>query len=174
MESEGFFYLGKILKPFGSKGHVLVLLDVDDPGKYETLESLFVEISGDRIPFFIESFELKEDRKALVKFEDVTSPEEAEPLTGKELYLPMPVLEPLKGRQFYYHEIEGFRVIDEVHGELGILDSIMEMPLNSLLRILKGNKEILVPLQDEILKKIDRRKKILHIRAPEGLIELYL
>jgi 16S rRNA processing protein RimM len=37
-----------------------------------------------------------------------------------------------------------------------------------------NEKEILIPLVDEVILKVDRKKKELHIRAPEGLIDIYL
>ncbi|HTX88423.1 MAG TPA: ribosome maturation factor RimM [Bacteroidales bacterium] len=174
MEKEGFFYLGKILKPYGSKGHVLVRLDVDDPDRYRRMRLVYIGVGGDRVPYFIESVELKEAGKAVLKFEDIHTPEDAEPLPGNELFLPLSALPPLKGKKFYFHEVEGFAVTDEVHGEIGILESISEMPTQALLRIRQGRKEILVPLTDEVLRKVDRKNRKLHIRAPEGLIELYL
>ena len=174
MDKEGFYYLGKILKPFGSKGHVLVFLDVDEPKRYSRLESVFISVARDQIPFFIESMDLKQVNKAVIKFEDISSPEDAEPLLGKELYLPLAQLPPLKGKKFYYHEVTGFKVIDELYGDIGILESVAEMPQNDLLRVRKGKKEILIPLNDEVLKRVDRKSRILSIRAPEGLIELYL
>jgi 16S rRNA processing protein RimM len=50
----------------------------------------------------------------------------------------------------------------------------MDLPLQALLQIAFGEKELLVPLVDEIIVKVDRKKKELHIRAPEGLIDFYL
>src|SRR5512144_3284803 len=144
MDKEGFFYLGKIIKPFGSKGHVVVVLEVDNPGRYNKLDSVFVGIGGDHIPFFIETVELKSDQKAILKIEDINSPEQADILTGKELFLPMESLPKRKGKKFYHHEVTGYTVIDEHHGDIGIVESIIEMPQNELLRIMKGKKEILV------------------------------
>ena len=37
-----------------------------------------------------------------------------------------------------------------------------------------GEKEVLIPVVDEIIQKVDRKKKLLMIAAPPGLIEIYL
>ena len=63
MNKDDFFYLGKILKTHGNKGQVIVLLDVDDPEDYLALESVYLDLHGERIPFFIGSLELKHNRK---------------------------------------------------------------------------------------------------------------
>lgn len=174
MNRDDFYYLGKILKPHGNKGHVLVLLDVDDPDDYAGLDTVYLDLHGERVPFFIESFELKHNRKAALRFEDFTSPEDAEALKGLEMYLPAKALPKLKGNRFYYHEIKGFRVNDMKYGEIGVVREVLEMPQQPLLQVMHGGKEILIPVVDEIIRKIDRRRRILTIDAPEGLIGIYL
>ena len=174
MSKDDFFYLGKIFKTHGNKGQVIVLLDVDDPEDYLTLESVYLDLHGELIPFFIDSLELKHNRKAVIQFLDFDSIEDAMSLTGLEMYLPIATLPSLKGNQFYYHEIIGFHVVDEQHGNIGLIEDILELPHQSLFRIRFDDKEILIPVVDDIIQKVDRKKKQLLIKAPEGLIEIYL
>ena len=174
MNKDDFFYLGKILKTHGNKGQVIVLLDVDDPEDYLALESVYLDLHGERIPFFIGSLELKHNRKAVIQFQDFDSIEDAESLQGLEMYLPITKLPALKGNRFYYHEIIGFAVVDQQHGDIGLVEDILELPHQSLFQIRHGGKEILVPIVDDIILKVDRKKKQLLIIAPEGLIEIYL
>jgi 16S rRNA processing protein RimM len=90
------------------------------------------------------------------------------------MYKPIAGLPVLKGKHFYYHEIKGFQVVDQNHGNIGVIDDILELPHQSLFQIRHGEKEILIPIVDEIIQKVDRRKKLLLIEAPAGLIEIYL
>ncbi|MFZ4522448.1 MAG: ribosome maturation factor RimM [Bacteroidales bacterium] len=174
MNKDDFYYLGKILKTHGNKGQVLIHLDVDDPETYQNLESVYLDLHGERIPFFISSVDLKHNRKAVVQFQDFDTLEDAESLQGLEMYLPVTDLPPLKGNQFYYHEIIGYQVVDVEHGNIGTIEEILELPHQSLFQIRHGEKEILIPIVDEIIQKVDRRKKNLLIEAPPGLIEIYL
>ncbi|MEI7727734.1 MAG: ribosome maturation factor RimM [Bacteroidota bacterium] len=174
MNKDDFYYLGKVLKTHGNKGQVMVHLDVDDPETYETLESVYLDLHGERIPFFIASLDLKHNRKAVVKFQDFDTLEDAESLQGLEMYLPITELPPLKGNRFYYHEIIGFGVVDQNHGDIGVIADILELPHQALFQIRHGDKEILIPIVDEIIQKVDRKKKLLLIEAPAGLIEIYL
>ena len=174
MNKDDFYYLGKIAKPFGSKGQVVVYLDVDEPSEYKKLESVYLDLDGELVPFLLTSIELRVGQKALFHFEDVNTSADAEVYNGREMYLPIVDLPPLKGKKFYYHEIKGFTVIDTSHGTIGTLLKVLEYPHQSMLQISFGNKEILVPLVDEVILKVDRKKKELHIRAPEGLIDIYL
>lgn len=174
MNKDDFYYLGKILKTHGNRGQVQVHLDVDDPEAYNGLESVYLDLHGERIPFFVLSVELKHNRKAIVHFQDFNTLEDAESLQGLEMYLPVTNLPVLKGNQFYYHEITGFKVIDQTHGNIGVVEDILELPHQSLFQVRHGDKEILIPIVDEIIQKVDRKKKILMIDAPAGLIEIYL
>jgi 16S rRNA processing protein RimM len=174
MNKDDYYYLGKILKTHGNKGQVIVQLDVDDPEKYIDLESVYLDLHGERIPFFIDSLELKHNRKALIRFQDFTTIEDAESLAGLEMHLPVTELPALTGNQFYYHEIIGFRVLDQKHGDIGVIEDILDLPHQALFQVRFGEKEILVPVVDEIILKVDKKKKQLLINAPEGLIEIYL
>ena len=71
-------------------------------------------------------------------------------------------------------EIENFKVIDEVHGDIGIVKHIIDLSGNPIIQIDFNGKEILIPKQDQFVKEIDWDEEILHINAPEGLIEMYL
>jgi 16S rRNA processing protein RimM len=172
--SDDFFYLGKIIKTYGKEGHVIIHLDVDDPSRYKKLKSVYLDLHGERIPFFLESLELKHNGKALALFQDYENLEDAEVLPGLRIYLPADQLPPLKGKKFYFHEVTGFEVVDAVHGPVGIVESVIDLPHQSLLQVRHGEKEILIPVVDAIIRKVDRRQRKIRIEAPPGLIEIYL
>ncbi|MHC1775087.1 MAG: ribosome maturation factor RimM [Lentimicrobium sp.] len=171
---EGYFFLGKITRLFAAKGALQVYLDTDSPENYLKMESVFVRMNGQLIPFFIESIELRHNNMAVVTFSDVDSVEMATLLLNCDLFLPETLLPPLTGNRFYYHEIKGFRVVDKNFGETGTVEEVLEYPHQAVLRVLLRNKEILIPITDDIVLDVDREERIIHTEAPEGLIELYL
>lgn len=169
------FYLGKIIKPFGYSGECIIGLDVDEPGNYQKMESVFVRIHDKLVPFFFERLTRKsQSHQFIVRFQGIDTAEKIEPLFGKELYLPLSMLPELRGNQFYYHEVEGFLVIDEKHGPVGTLVQVIDLPGNPLLEVLSGQKEVLVPLREEFILEVDRVNKTILISAPDGLIDMYL
>lgn len=170
---DGYFLLGKMIRTHGYKGGLKAIFDVDQPQEYRELDMLFLEIKGKLIPWMIENIHF-ENNKANIKLADLNDMDSAEKLTGSFIYLPLELLPKLKGNKFYYHEIIGFNVNDSVHGNIGTIDRVIELPNNPLFAVTFNDKEILLPITDEIIKKVDRKKKAIEVVAPEGLIELYL
>ncbi len=172
MKKEDCFYLGKISKPFGYKGEVSVFLDVDSPEEYSELEEVYVEINKRLVLYEIESIRIQTN-KAVVRFADVTN-EDVARLVGKSLFLPLEYLPELEGNNFYFHEIIGFEVEDEEKGMIGKIVGVYENTPQPLLSIEFEGKEILIPAIDSIIKEVDRSKRLMKIKAPQGLIELYV
>jgi 16S rRNA processing protein RimM len=168
-----YFYLGIITKIHGNNGEVTAYLDVDSPKQYAGLDMIFLSINNSPVPYFIESVKIL-NNKAIIAFEGIDSIAKASALIKKEMFLPLSVLPPLTGNKFYYHEVEGFTVIDEKHGELGLIKEILDYPNQAVIQVFHKEKEILIPLNDDIIKKVDRNAKTIDVKAPEGLIEIYL
>jgi 16S rRNA processing protein RimM len=170
---EGYFLLGKIIRTHGYKGGLKAIFDVDQPQEYRELDMLFIEVKDQLIPWIVDDIHL-ENNKANLKLADLKEMEGAEKLVGKYIYLPDELLPKLKGNKFYYHEVTGFKVHDDDKGFIGTIDRVVELPNNPLFAITFGDKEILLPISDEIILKVDRKKKVIEVRAPEGLIDIYL
>lgn len=172
-DKDKYFRLGKLIKTFGYRGEVIVSIDADEPGTYGDMNMFFVDIDSSLVPWFIENIEIKGER-AQVKLEDVDQPEAAVRLLGRDVYLPLSKLRKLEEDHFFFHEVAGFRVIDKVHGDIGRVAEILDRPGQDIIRIILGNKDILVPLADEMISGIDKKNQILYLSTPPGLIDLYL
>lgn len=174
MQKKDCFFVGKIVKKYSFKGELLVKLDTDDPKQFLEMESVFVEQHRNLIPFFIEKSSLHKSTLLRVQFEEVKNEEDADALLKKDLYLPLSKLPELTGNKFYYHEVVGFNVIDIVFGEVGIITGVNDFAPQHLFEVNHNGKQVLIPINDEIITKVDREAKSISIEAPEGLIELYL
>ena len=172
MDKKDCFNLGKITKPFGLKGEVVFFLDVDEPADYASLDSVFVEVKSQLIPYFIKTIRIN-GNKATVLFEDITR-EESLALVGSDLYLPLALLPKLTGKKFYFHEIIGFAVVDSEKGNVGTVASVIEYPAQPLFQIINNENEILIPVLDQLIDSVDRENRTIHVTAPAGLIDLYM
>ncbi len=174
MQKEECFYLGKIVKKHSFKGEVVIKLDTDEPELYRNLESVFVDLGNNLIPFFIEKSSLSKSTMFRVKFEDVNTEQDADAIMRAGIYLPLNLLPKLTGNKFYYHEVIGFTVIDTNFGEVGEIQSINDTSAQPLFEIDRDGNEVFIPMIDDFIKKIDRDNKIVEVTTPEGLIDLYL
>ncbi|GGD90437.1 ribosome maturation factor RimM [Planktosalinus lacus] len=174
MQKEECFYLGKIVRKYSFKGEVLIKLDTDEPEMYTELESVFVDFNNNLIPFFIEQSGLHKSTLLRVRFEDVDTEQKADEIIGLDIYLPLSFLPELDDEQFYYHEIIGFTAEDVNFGKIGIVKGVNDSAAQALFEIDRDGKQILIPVNDDFIKKVDKKNKTLLLDTPEGLIEMYL
>lgn len=174
MDKKDCFFLGKIVKKYSFKGELLIKLDTDEPEIYENLDAIFVEFKKTLLPFFIESSQLHKSELLRVKFEDVNSEADADALIKCDTFLPLDLLPKLDGDKFYFHEIIGFTIEDQNFGKVGIVKGINDSTAQALFEIDRDGIEILIPMNDHFIKKVDKKNKIIYVETPEGLIDLYL
>ena len=156
MQKEECFYLGKIVSKYSFKGEVLVKLDTDDPETYENMESVFVSLGNNLVPFFIDRCRLHKSNLLRIDFEEVKTESDADRIMGSKLYLPLAMLPKLSGNKFYFHEVIGFKVQDAEHGDIGTITGVNDTTSQALFEINKEGTEILIPVRDEIITKLDR------------------
>ena len=174
MRKSDCFYLGKIVSKYSFKGEVLVKLDTDEPGIYENMESVFVSIGNNLVPFFIDTCVLHKSALLRIRFEEVADEAGADRIMGAKLYLPLTVLPVLEGNKFYYHEVIGFTMIDAKYGDIGTIVSVNDSTAQALFEVEKGTAQLLIPINDDVITKVDREHKTMHVQTPEGLVDLYL
>ena len=174
MKKEDCFFLGKIVKKYSFKGEILVKLDTDEPEIYDGLESVFIDLKGNLIPFFIENAQLHKSELLRIRFEDVNTEEDADAILKSNLYLPLEFLPKLEGDKFYFHEIIGFTAKDINFGDIGIITGVNDSTAQALFEIDRDGTEILIPMNDHFIKKVDKENKVILVETPEGLIDLYL
>ncbi len=173
MQIDDCFYFGRVIKTHGIKGGISIYIDTDNPIDYQDISMFFLEINKKLVPYFIDALQLQHN-KAYVDLVDVDTVEQAGNLCGKSIYLPLELLPRLKDNQFYFHELDGYEIIDHKYGSLGKLAQVLEYPNQALFQLFVNKKEVLIPIHDDVIKRVDRKNKTISIAAPEGLIEMYL
>ena len=173
MTKDKCFYVGKIVKTHGLKGEVTLRIDNEQFDEIEELNYFLLDVNDQLIPFFVEDIAYHSN-KAFVLFQDLKTLEAANQFVGKSAYLPLDLLPEKEGNDFYSHEVVGYLVVDEEKGEIGNVNEIIEYPTQSIIQIIKDGKEILIPIHDDILKDVNRDEKKIYIKAPNGLIDMYL
>ena len=165
------FLFGSIVKAAGFKGEIIIALSGKFP-KIKNTEWLFVEINKEFVPFFVEKISITEETAA-VKLEDIDSVHQAEKLIGLNIFLYKDLLTPVQKEKFANKDMIGFNIIDKNHGKLGIVNDIFTFPKQDIIQVYFKEREVLIPITESIITKIDRKNKTLQIELPEGLLEIY-
>ncbi|MCS6820714.1 MAG: ribosome maturation factor RimM [Microscillaceae bacterium] len=173
MTKDECYELGYITKVHALKGEVVVFLDTDEPEGYAEMESVFLEIAGNLVPFFIEQINVQGNR-AIVKFEEIDTIEKASELVNAKLWLPLNLLSELEEGQFYYHQVIGYQVVDKEKGKLGKVSTIYANNMQDLLAMQYKGREVLIPLVSAIVQEANHEKQEIYVTLPEGLLEIYL
>ena len=160
--------IGKVLKTHGFKGHLKVFIDEFYMNDFEDITAVF--ING--LPYFIVSKDINSDAQAIILLEDIDSKEKAQKLQGNDIFAKDDDLtEILDGTE--YDDLVGFEITDKNTGSIGKIEKIVEMPFQYLAQVLKDKKEILIPLNDNFIAKIDTGKKIVEMQLPEGFLDIF-
>ena len=168
------FFLGTVVGKYSYKGEVLIKLDTDQPELYENISSFFIETQTGLAPYFVKKSGLHKSSLLRVAFEDITDENDADGLLKKKVFLPLDMLPKLTGNRFYYHEVIGYDVIDKIHGNIGEVTGVNDNASQALLEIDYKSTQVLLPVVDEIIKRVDRTEKQLHVQIPEGLLDVYI
>lgn len=173
MKVEDCFYVGYITKTKGLKGEVQVYFEFEDFEEVE-FDSLFIEINGKLIPYFVSACKLNTNKTGYFQFEDISSIEQAAKLVRKSLYLPNSKKPERDDSEFYYTDLKGFIVHDEKLGELGEIIEVHEYPQQFIAVVSHKFREVMFPLNDDIIQSIDEEEGTVEVALPDGLIEIYL
>jgi len=160
--------IGYIQKPHGINGEVIAVFEDEFEGRFESAaDFFFIEIDKGLVPFFIDN------ESVIIKFDNINSVLKAKELIGCKLF----VFNSELSRQNYqktYSGIIGMSVIDQIKGDVGKISRIDDYSGNVVITVMHSHAEILIPLSDQIITKIDERNKKLYLKCPEGLIDIYL
>ena len=170
IKKEEVFKIGIINKPHGVKGEVSFTFTDDIFDRVEDCDYLVLLLDGILVPFFIEEYRFRSDNVALVKFEGIDSTEKARTLTNVEVYYPVKFMDDQEEISSWNYFI-GFRVEDIHHGCLGTVVDVDDATMNVLFVIENGDEEVLLPAHEEFILDIDRKKKILKVDIPDGLLD---
>tara|TARA_X000001036_G_scaffold440106_1_gene494485 strand:- start:3559 stop:4083 length:525 start_codon:yes stop_codon:yes gene_type:complete len=173
MLKEDCFFLGTIVGKYSFKGEVLIKLETDSPKSYLDLEAVLVNNPHGLVPFFIDSARLHKTSLLRVKFEGVSNETEADQLIKKKVFLPLDQLPKLEGNRFYYHEIKDFIAIDQFEKKIGVIKSVNDSGPQALFMIDNNGTEILIPVHDNFITKLNREKKRIYLNLPDGLLEIF-
>lgn len=168
-----YFKIGKLVSAFGLKGELILKHHLGKKTSLKGLQAIFVEERKESfIPWFIESAKIKSNDEIYLKLADVNVREQATKLTQKEVWIPEPDFKKFSAKSSPINLL-GYDVVEE--GKvLGKILEVIEQPHQLLCRIDIEGKEVLIPLNENTIRKVDKKALQVIVELPEGLLEIYL
>lgn len=168
-----FFKIGKLIAAHGLKGELILQHALGNETPLEELKVIFIEENKNSfLPWFIRAARIKNEEELYLKLESVDTRESALKMLRKNVWLPENDFKRSVSKSAPINYL-GFRIIHEKKS-LGEVLEVIEQPHQVLCRIDINNIEVLIPLNEGTLQKIDHRKKEIHVQLPDGLLEVYL
>ena len=168
-----YYKIGKLVAVSGLKGELLLKHTLGKKTSLKGLQALFVEEKKSSfLPWFIESTRIKSDEETYIKLEGLDTREAANKLTQKEVWLPEPDFKKFASKSSPI-SLLGYMIIHEKE-PLGEILEIIEQPHQLLCRLEVKGKEVLIPLHEESLEKVDHKNKKVTVVLPDGLLDIYL
>lgn len=167
-----YFKIGKLVATFGLKGEIILQHHLGKKTTLKNLQTIFIENETDHfLPYFISYTKIKNESEIYIKLEEIDSKEAAKQLTTKEAWLSENDFKKYAAPSSPI-SLLGFTLINEDKG-LGEIIEVIEQPHQILCTIIWNGKEILIPLHEQSLKKIDKKNRKVHVILPDGLLDIY-
>jgi 16S rRNA processing protein RimM len=172
---DDLYVIAKIARPRGIKGEVIADLLTDFPDRLEQLSESKVKTwgiwpGGEVRPVEIERAWLLNGRVVL-KFAGCETEDSAELYRGVSVAIVGDDLEELPPDTWYHFDLIGCDVATKKGESIGTVERVEEFGAAPLL-VVKGGRELLIPLSLSICIDIDIERKRITIDPPEGLLEL--
>jgi len=163
--------LGRITKISGYEGAVTVKLERIFTENIPRMESVFLEIEGRPVPFLISESDYSGADNLKLRFEGYESPEKISEFVGCRIFLTGEL--PADPKKADSQTLIGYRVYTQEDINVGPITDIISNGGQWLLNVDSADKKsILIPFHEDLIIKIDRRKKIVIMEIPDGLLEI--
>ena len=137
------------------------------------IKVIFLEQKKDELlPYFVENIRKKGDDELSLKLEGIDSKEAATKFIRREVWLNEEEIQTHTQKNNPIGWV-GYKILDQGK-DLGPILEVIEQPHQVLCRIEIDSKEVLIPLNEQTLIKVDHKNKTVLLSLPDGLLEVYL
>lgn len=167
-----YFHLGRILKSHGTSGQMRLMVEERFKGYIKPGAHVFIDLDGSRVPFRIAGAE--DGQHFVVTLEDVRSKEESDALAGRNIFIPVDTVKSrhLKSPVNLDEKWDDYKLQNEVDGSVYTIVRTEEYPQQLMAVIRINEREVLIPLNDQLITDIDHVQKVIRMEIPEGLLDL--
>lgn len=159
---------GKVLRAIGVDGSLQILAHYTDielsPG-----EALFFLQDGEQVPYFIRTVEQQDEQLFVVTLDELDNKEQVRSFVQHPFWM----LSGKTGSKVEEEEsLNGWIVYDHTGKEIGEVLFTADMGSYLLLTVMFHEKEVLIPLHEDMIHEMDQENQRLVMELPDGILDL--
>jgi 16S rRNA processing protein RimM len=171
MTYEKMILLGRITRLHGYEGTVIVRLEKESGDYLQKMETVFIEIEGILVPFFISDSEVTGESTLWLKFDGYEGRERVAEFIGCRIFAAGE--NSTNESEQVIEDLIGFEVSVKGRKVIGIVRDVLHNPGQDLLVLESAlGKEILIPLHIDLISDYNEAERTLELDIPEGLENL--
>jgi 16S rRNA processing protein RimM len=177
IKEQVFVNIGHTKRAHGLTGEIKVSIEDQYLEDFLKNERIFIAVKSSKIPYFIANVRGKGE--LIVQLEDVVGRDAAQVLQSKEIFLREQDILHEEERELEvlddsleYEVLTGFFILDKTLGEIGVINEVLEMPQQEMAFMVYKGREVLIPLNKQLIVEVDEEKRIVHMDLPEGLLDV--
>ena len=161
--------IGKAVKSKGLRGCIKAASFCESPELLISLEKVFLGREIRHVAPFIIKKIVSRGNFFLLNLDGVENREASDALIGCYIFTPSRALKKLPKGEYYWHDIIGLEVVTDSGLSLGRIETIVPTGSNDVYVCTGGEREVLLPAIDEVIKEIDVEKGTMVVTLIEGL-----
>ena len=164
-----YIEIGKIVNTHGLRGDVKVIVWMDSPEDFESVQHAYIGSGTDKRKLTVEMVRYQKNN-LIVKFKELADINEAEPLKNSVLYADRDELGELPEGVHYIVDLIGLRVVSDTGEDIGVISDVFNTGANDIYEVKReGKKALLLPVIDDVVKDIDIDAGMVTVHMLEGL-----
>lgn len=168
---EGLLVVGRIIRPHGIRGAVIVEAESDWPDRFSAGSSLLLETAPGRYDRVVVESTSTHKGRLLMSLRGVTDRNSAGGLKGRNLFIHACDAAPLEDGEYWAHELVGMSVADKDGRELGKVTDVICRAAQDLLVLVDGaGVEFQIPFVEEFVREVDAGRKVITVKVIEGMV----
>jgi 16S rRNA processing protein RimM len=164
-----FLAVGKVRRPHGVTGDVLVEIYTDFPERLQAKSIVYM--GKDYLPLTICRRRFHNDG-VLLAFDGFNTPEQVGRFRNEILHIKSEEAKKLSESEYYFHELLGLSVRDEAGEQLGEVTEVMKTGANDVYVVTnEDGRELLLPAISQVILNVDLVSKSMKVHLLPGLLD---
>ena len=163
--------IGTVVSKHGYKGDIKISVSSNNRDTFPDLKYLFIDLDGCFIPFTIDNVRSFSKNVLIVKLKEISSEDEVNEVINKNIYIDSAEMASNIDSGFFYNDLINFEVITDSK-KIGRIENINSKLPQPVFEIIYDSRKVLIPIHEDLIKKIDKKNRIIYLDIPNGLLEI--